>query len=226
MQLKDVVPFGRSLNEYRAMFDLSQEDLSTKILGVGDGPASFNSEMTQLGHHVLSVDPLYAFAGQEIEQQFHEVVEDVIAQVRDTPSDWVWTYHQSPDDLRKNRLAALHTFLADYELGKKQMRYVIGELPHLSHVHDATHGLALCSHFLFLYSDQFGLEFHKAALYEMLRVASEVRVFPLLTLKGERSPYIEPVVHSLERQGFQLSIQRVEYELQRGGNEMLVVKRR
>ncbi len=225
MKLEQVVPFGRSLSEYREMFSLSVGDCSRNILGVGDGPASFNAEMTKLGHRVISVDPLYSFTGQAIKQKFYEVVDDIIEQVRRTPSDWVWTYHQSPDDLRANRLTALHAFLADYDAGKNQKRYVVGELPHLSEVHDATYGLALCSHFLFLYSDQFGLEFHKAALYEMLRVASEVRVFPLLTLKGARSPYIAPVVHSLEKQGFQLSIQRVEYELQRGGNEMLVVKR-
>ncbi len=40
MKLSQVVPFGRSLNEYRQMFALSWSELKTKsILGVGDGPA-------------------------------------------------------------------------------------------------------------------------------------------------------------------------------------------
>ena len=33
MKLEQVVPFGRSLDEYREMFALSQDDLSKQILG-------------------------------------------------------------------------------------------------------------------------------------------------------------------------------------------------
>ncbi|MEL6930893.1 MAG: SAM-dependent methyltransferase, partial [Cyanobacteria bacterium J06600_6] len=48
MQLDRVVPFGRSLEEYKLMFDLSTEDLQQQILGVGDGPASFNAEGSKI----------------------------------------------------------------------------------------------------------------------------------------------------------------------------------
>ncbi len=46
MKLENVVPWGRSLAEYQAMFALSEEELQKRILGCGDGPASFNAEMT------------------------------------------------------------------------------------------------------------------------------------------------------------------------------------
>ncbi len=59
MQLKSVVPFGRSLAEYRQMFALTPADLVGQILGVGDGPASFNAEATPLGASIISVDPIY-----------------------------------------------------------------------------------------------------------------------------------------------------------------------
>jgi hypothetical protein len=59
MQLDQVVPFGRALDEYRAMFPLSPEDLAKTIIGVADGPASFNAEMHAQGRHVVSADPLY-----------------------------------------------------------------------------------------------------------------------------------------------------------------------
>ena len=49
MKLEQVVPWGRSLAEYRAMFALSEADLQRRILGCGDGPASFNAEMTAAG---------------------------------------------------------------------------------------------------------------------------------------------------------------------------------
>ena len=47
--LNQVIPWGRSLQEYKRMFNLSAEELDLRILGVGDGPASFNSEMNASG---------------------------------------------------------------------------------------------------------------------------------------------------------------------------------
>ncbi len=122
IQLDRVVPFGRSLDEYWAMFNLSEEDGCKKILGVGDGPASFNAEMTNLGHQVLSVDPQYEFAGREIQRRFDEVVDDIIGQVKSSPEDWVWTFHQSPEELRCARVRAFQSFLADFDRGTYQGR--------------------------------------------------------------------------------------------------------
>ena len=48
------------------MFDLTNVDLETQILGCGDGPASFNAEMKALGHTVVSVDPIYQFSADQI----------------------------------------------------------------------------------------------------------------------------------------------------------------
>lgn len=41
--LENIVPWGRSLDEYISMFQLSGKDLDAKILGCADGPASFNA---------------------------------------------------------------------------------------------------------------------------------------------------------------------------------------
>jgi hypothetical protein len=82
--------------------------------------------------------------------------------------------------------------------------------------------LALCSHFLFLYSDCFGFEFHLESIKEMCRIAKEVRIFPLLTLKGERSLYIDRIKNEIQRLGVKSEIVKVKYELQKGGSEMIV----
>lgn len=224
MQLNKVVPFGRSLDEYQKMFRLSPTDLDQAILGVGDGPASFNAEMTALGKSVISVDPVYEFQANEIETQFHAVVDGIIAQVQATPGDWVWSYHRSPDHLKENRIKVLQTFVTDYDNGKAEGRYILGELPHLTFA-TAQFDLALCSHFLFLYSEHFSYDFHRASVLEMLRVATEVRIFPLLTLMLDRSPHLQPLIAELQAKGFWVSIEKVEYELQKGGNEMLRVRR-
>ena len=47
--LEKVVPWGRSFAEYIRMFSLTEEDLEKRILGCGDGPASFNAELTKKG---------------------------------------------------------------------------------------------------------------------------------------------------------------------------------
>jgi len=54
MKLTEVVPWGRTFAEYQLMFGLSQADLEAQILGCGDGPASFNAEMTALGQARLA----------------------------------------------------------------------------------------------------------------------------------------------------------------------------
>ncbi|HEY9618796.1 MAG TPA: SAM-dependent methyltransferase [Crinalium sp.] len=220
MQLENVVPFGRSLDEYIQMFDLTAADLQKSILGVGDGPASFNAEGTRLGYQIKSVDPLYNFTADQIQSRFDAVVDHIIEQVRNSPGDWIWTYHASPDDLRKNRERAMHLFYEDYAHGRMEGRYELGELPKLNYP-DQSYELGLCSHFLFLYSDHFDELFHFNSICEMLRVCREVRIFPLLTLMLKRSPHLDSVLEKLEQKGYQCTIQTVSYQLQRGGNEML-----
>jgi hypothetical protein len=62
---------------------------------------------------------------------------------------------------------------------------------------------------------------HQQAVDAMCAVAAEVRIFPLLTYDGEISPYVAPVVAAMKGTGRLVSIDRVGYEFQKGGNEML-----
>jgi hypothetical protein len=224
MILDKVVPFGRSLDEYCKMFNLTLEDKTKKIIGVGDGPASFNAEMNQAGCRVISVDPIYVFTTKDIEKRFYEVVDPIIEQVKKSPGDWSWNYHKSPEDLRKNRIDVLNQFLNDYEKGKKEGRYRVGELPNLDFT-DNEFDIALCSHLLFLYSEHLDYEFHLKSISEMLRIAREVRVFPLLTLMLKPSQHLSDIIKEMKSNGYEVKVEAVEYELQRGGNEMLVIKR-
>ena len=61
-----VFPWGRSLDEYRRMFSISDTDLQLNILGCGDGPAGFNAEATRRGDNVISCDPIYQFTTVEL----------------------------------------------------------------------------------------------------------------------------------------------------------------
>jgi hypothetical protein len=222
MTLDQVVPWGRSLDEYQQMFDLPPQALQGKILGCGDGPASFNAELTAQGGQVISVDPIYAFSGQQIEQRVQTTSATIVEQVTRSLHDYVWTKFRDPTDLACHRLATMRHFLADYETGKAEGRYLSQSLPILD-VADGAFDLALSSHFLFLYSEQLSYDFHRAAVLEMCRVAKEVRIFPLLDLKCRFSCHIEPLQAQLTSQGYHVTIDAVPYEFQRGGNQMLRV---
>jgi len=219
-----IVPWGRSRKEYELMFGLSSDDLSRGVLDCGGGPASFTAELSASGLRAVSVDPIYAYSGLEIQSRFEKIVQPMIAQVRATPDDWIWSYHRDPADLCANRRAALEGFLADYEQGLQARRYIAGELPSLPF--DAgSFGLTVCSHLLFLYSDLLTEDFHIRAVTELCRVADEVRIFPLLTLARKPSPHLAAVQVAVRSLGMASKVMRVDYELQRDGNEMLRIFR-
>jgi hypothetical protein len=224
VQFDHIVPWGRMRREYELMFRLSAAELSRGVLDCGGGPASFTAELSASGDRAVAVDPIYAFAGPEIRRRFDELVDSMMAQIRASPDDWVWSYHRDPDALLATRREALERFLADYENGLKAGRYVTGELPALAFP-SGSFGLALSSHLLFLYSDLRSEDFHVAAVRELCRVAHEVRIFPLLTLKRRPSPYVQAVRSVVAADGWASEIVAVDYELQRGGNQMLRIFR-
>lgn len=220
VSLDQIVPWGRSRREYELMFCLKENDLADGVLDCGGGPASFNAELSASAVRVTSVDPLYVHPGGEIRTRFEATVDDMLAQVRASPDDWTWRYHKSPEELCANRRATLERFLADYETGLRAGRYVVGELPELPFA-TGSFGLAVCSHLLFLYSRLLSEDFHVRAALELCRVAREVRFFPLLTLAKEPSPHVAAVRTALAAAGWSTEVVTVDYELQRGGNQML-----
>ncbi|MBD2203930.1 SAM-dependent methyltransferase [Calothrix sp. FACHB-1219] len=224
MKLDNVVPWGRTLEEYKLMFALSDADLKKSILGCGDGPASFNAEMTELGYSVVSIDPIYEFAAQQIKQRVQETYESVITQVKQNSNNYIWKNFRNADELGYARLAAMEKFLSDYETGRKEGRYLPQSLPHLELANNQFE-LCVCSHLLFLYSEQLSLDFHIASIDSLLTISPEVRIFPLLKLNCEISPYLEPVIQKFSNQGFDVQLQPVAYEFQKGGNQMLTIRK-
>ena len=219
---KSVVPWGRSFNEYMDMFNLNENDINKKILGCGDGPASFNYEMTIRGKSVVSVDPIYKMKKEDIQTRINETYDDVINQTRRNKDKFVWNKIRDVDQLGQIRMNAMHLFLDDYEKGLKESRYIYAELPNLP-FKDNQFELSLSSHFLFLYSDNLSFEFHLDAINEMLRVSNEVRIFPILDVNAKKSPYIPDVRAQLDKSGFFSEIIRVPYEFQKNGNKMLKI---
>jgi hypothetical protein len=220
--LSQVVPWGRSFDEYVAMFALTEADLCSWILGCGDGPASFNAGLTKRGGRIVSADPLYRFSQAEIRDRIRQTSAAVLEQTRANAHEFIWTSIKSAEELGRLRMAAMEEFLADYPAGLSERRYIDGELPHLPFP-DGSFDLALCSHLLFLYSEQLSEDFHVESIKELCRVASEAHIFPLLELGAKKSRHLDAVSARLTADGYCVSMRTVPYEFQRGGNQMMSV---
>ena len=214
VKLNIIVPWGRSFDEYVRMFALTERDLERSIIDCAAGPSSFNAEMHQRGHRVVSVDPIYEFSAEQIRSRVQAVRDTMIDQVREQRERFIWDYIRSPEHLEEMRLGAMEMFLRDFGPHSRD-RYIAASLPDLP---SGTFELALCSHFLFLYSDRLDRKFHIESIRAMLGAADEVRIFPVTDLAGKTSPHLQIV-----QETFRTKLVRVPYEFLRGANEMLVI---
>jgi hypothetical protein len=223
VELEDVVPWGRSFDEYKEIFSLTETDLKKSILGCGDGPASFNAQLSAQGGRVVSIDPTYRFTAKQLQNRISEVYDEIIPQMHINKEKYIWSSIPSVEELGSIRMSAMDKFLADYDGGKEESRYVEASLPNLNFI-DKQFDLALCSHFLFLYSEQVTLDEHVECVKELCRVAKEIRVYPLVALNGEISSHLNKVISELKGQNFSVSLVNVKYRFQKGATQMLVVK--
>jgi len=205
------------------MFGLSEDDLKKRVLGCGDGPASFNAEGTKRGSQITSCDPVYQFEAKEIRRRIDEVYPDIMAKMRQEVDSYIWDSRGNVEELGKVRMKAMSKLLYDFDLGCRQGRYITASLPSLPFP-DSNFDLALCSHYLFLYSDHVDEAAHLASMRELCRVASEVRVFPVISLNGDVSKHLGSVMTALSADGIDVSLQAVSYRFQKGATEMLVAK--
>jgi hypothetical protein len=224
IKLNEVIPLGRSGNEYLQMFNLFGMHENRSFLDCAAGPSSFNAFMTTQGKRVVSVDPLFAKEKKEIEANIDVSFDNLIKQVIQSQDMFQWDKYKSVDDLVASRRYAMNEFLKDFDQGKAEGRYMNAQLPYLDFA-DNSFEIALCSHFLFLYSSLFSLEFHVRSILEMVRVAKECRIFPLFDLTGKTSPLLKDVVKQLRDLEFHTQIINVPYEFQKGANQCLIVRK-
>ena len=224
IKYESVVPWGRTFEEYVDMFNLTEPDLDKYILGCGDGPASFNCTMKQKGKKIISIDPIYQFSKDDILKRINETYQIVVNQTYQNQDKFIWTKIKDVEDLGRIRMLAMKEFIADFDNGIKEKRYIFAELPNLP-FEDNQFDLSLSSHFLFLYTDNLSLEFHIQSINEMLRVSREVRIFPLLDVNAKRSLYVDEVIGKYIQMSYNVKEVKVDYEFQKGGNTMLKIAR-
>ena len=222
-KLDNVVPWGRNMEEYQLMFELSENDISKKIAGFGDGPACFNCEMTERNGNVISFDLIYQFSKAEIEKRIEEVKVTVMQQMRENMNNYVWNNIKNLDELENTRMSAMRKFLSDYEKGKAEGRYVFHELPNKLPYEEDYFDIGLSSHFLLMYTS-LGYDFHIASMTEMLRVCKEIRIFPIMDLDANDTDLIKNVIDYF-REKYKVEIVKTEYEFQKGDNKLLIIRK-
>lgn len=219
----EVLVTSRSFAEYLAFFNLNEASLPARILDCSAGASSFVAEARVRGVDALAVDPAYEDPTRLLTQAQAGVAggAQLIADHRDRFSyDW----YGSPSRRAQMRQDALGAFLSDYS--RSPERYLPAALPGLPLATDSFH-LALCSHLLFTWATHYDELWHLASLVELCRVATEVRVFPLvLQGTGEAVVFLPNLLDRLARGfGINTSIVSVDYEFQRGAHHMLQLSR-
>ncbi|MFE6926196.1 methyltransferase domain-containing protein [Nocardia sp. NPDC057663] len=215
---------ARSLAEYRAMFHLSDDDLTgRRILDCPGGAASFTAEATTLGAAVTAVDPIYARSTTELSVDAVTENDRAVAWAAANAHRYRWDWYGSPAGHAAIRRGAARRF-ADHVRAEPH-RYVAASLPELPFP-DGSFDLALSSHLLFSYADRLDADFHLSALLELSRVTEgEARLYPLLDYTG--APLDDLIDHlrtELHDKGIPTALRKTRYEFHHGADTMLVLQ--
>ena len=224
LDLKKVALIGRTFDEYFDMFRLEDIDKTeVKILDAASGVSSFCAQASAHGYNVRACDPIYCYSADKLFKKSESDLAEVMERIQPIADLYCWKRFDSVEALQKNRSDAIHHFVRDYAANRQN--YICGALPG-SGFDDDAFDITLSSHFLFMYDGQFDYEFHKAVVLEMLRITSkEVRIFPLVNLKGQKSEFVHRIIKDMLDCGYGISIDRVPYEFVKNGNEMLRIQK-
>jgi ubiquinone/menaquinone biosynthesis C-methylase UbiE len=227
-ELEGVIMTCRSFDEYSRMFALNPVDMNgLKVLDVAGGASSFAAAASHAGAFVQAVDPIYALSFNKLKEKGLKEIEAYSSKVADLQHVFTWDYYGSPQYHRAMREASLQMFIQDFEQHKGS-RYISGQLPDLP-LAKGTFDYVLCSHFLFLYAEQFGYEFHLQAIQEMLRVCKpggEVRIYPLVNLKWKPYSHMEMLCRDLMDMGVETSRIKADLPFIPGSDELFVARYR
>ncbi|WP_226665264.1 class I SAM-dependent methyltransferase [Metabacillus litoralis] len=210
---KGVAMTCRSFKEYQDMFMLDEHLLKTgKVLDVASGASSFISELNKNGYKGIAVDPLYHLSVDEM-VQFGEkemlIANEKLETIKDSLA---WDYYRNLTQHKEIRNQSFQQFIESYTL-ERGKTYISAALPNLPFADDSF-SLILCNHFLFLYQNQFDLEFHKQALKEMIRVLKKggtMRIYPLVGFKNELYPHLDTLLKEIKTNNIHFELHNTNF---------------
>jgi SAM-dependent methyltransferase len=218
----------RSYEEYVRMFALDSVELRGKsVLDAAAGASSFAASASAMGSLVTAVDPLYRMASDEIAEYGATEIKVSTAKLEGLADRYIWDYYGNLERHQALRVQSLSRFIQDYGSREPAARYVNATLPDLPFA-DNTFDIALCSHFLFLYEEQFDYAFHASAVRELLRVTKpggELRLYPIVNLRTQRYGQLERLINDTEALGAESRFVQASLPFLPNSTELLVLQK-
>lgn len=220
--IKGPIFIGRSWLEYLKMFDLNLKQLkNSKILDCAAGASSFTSYMYKKGFDIIAADLKYDKPPEFLGNLCRQHLQLLVDSLEPLENHFEWYFFKNLSELKEHRLKSCQEFYRDYQQGRGK-RYLKADLLDLP-FKDNSFDLVLCAHLLFIYDHRLSENFHLKAVQEMMRITKkELRLYPLVKHKAEKSPLVEKVINSLPLH-FKARIVPVDYQFRKGGNEMLQI---
>ncbi|NOU67286.1 methyltransferase domain-containing protein [Paenibacillus sp. LMG 31461] len=219
---------SRSYVEYEKMFMLQRADLFGKrVLDVAGGASSFTSEARQFGIYAEAVDPLYAKSPSAISDHGMQEIELVAAKMAKLTDVYDWTFYGNVENHKAGRIQALQRFIEDFSSAEGSIRYHTAALPSLP-FESESFDLVMCSHFLFLYEEQFDYAFHVGAVRELLRVCKpggEVRIYPLMSFRTVEYSRLPDLINEFALAGFTVKKREASLPFLPNSHQFLSIKK-
>lgn len=194
----------RSFEEYVRMFDLKTLELERgSVLDVAAGGSSFTAELNARGYSAYAVDPRYDAGIEKWISEAEQEIETSAEKLAKLQENFDWSYYGSLEQHRAGREVSIERFKSDVLDCNHSDRYIAGKLPELP-FKDNQFSLILCSHFMFLYANQFGPEFHINAILDLMRICKpggQIRIYPLISLDWKPYPGLDQLLDSITENG-------------------------
>ena len=224
IDLDRIAFIGRTFREYFRMFDLDYGMLRGRVLDCPGGASSFAAESAGLGYDVTACDILYGIGHGRLIEKASADTAYALEQAYKVRDLFDWGSYGSAAEHAAERFHALKLFSEDFQGGGAGRRYVAGELPFLP-FRAGSFSLALSSHFMFLYADRMDFGFHLDCLKDLLRVALQVRVYPLAGMDGREYPKLDGLIEALRADGAHARVRHTPFRFMQGADRMLILSR-
>lgn len=208
-----------NLDDYRQIFNLTDQEIQKGTLDYPGGVSSVNAELYALGQTIISAGPSYRLSPKEMQGHAKQILQNKITNLRQNVELLSTPNEQTINNVIQRWQLSTEQFLADYELGKKQGRYIVLDPPPFTTI-EQTFELLLCTDFLFnkalspTHSSQ-------QLMDELCKLATEIRVFPLPDAKKIIAAELGPIMLDFQQRNYGIEVRAVNYPLRSDANAFL-----